>query len=170
MCVCFFFFKQKTAYDVRISDWSSDVCSSDLFGCSADTENPMISRKLYALDILDYIISIGERYPRAVHVGYGFRYDMNMIVQTLAVSDKAILKLENQVTIRPPSRPGIKYRIEWLPGKSFTVTKRWGRGKRDATTVRSEEHTSELQSLMSISYDFFCLKKKKNICHITYKL
>src|SRR3546814_16397694 len=28
----FFFFKQKTAYEVRISDWSSDVCSSDLFG------------------------------------------------------------------------------------------------------------------------------------------
>src|SRR3546814_1515248 len=30
MCVCFF--KQKTAYDMRISDWSSDVCSSDLAG------------------------------------------------------------------------------------------------------------------------------------------
>src|SRR3546814_4687130 len=39
-CICihifclsesFFFFKQKTAYDMRISDWSSDVCSSDLF-------------------------------------------------------------------------------------------------------------------------------------------
>src|SRR3546814_5689263 len=34
MCVAslcdFFFFKQKTAYDMRISDWSSDVCSSDL--------------------------------------------------------------------------------------------------------------------------------------------
>src|SRR3546814_8902380 len=28
--VCFFFFKQKTAYELRISDWSSDVCSSDL--------------------------------------------------------------------------------------------------------------------------------------------
>src|SRR3546814_18365107 len=28
----FFFFKQKTAYDMRISDWSSDVCSSDLIG------------------------------------------------------------------------------------------------------------------------------------------
>src|SRR3546814_19587408 len=27
---CFFFFKQKTAYDMSISDWSSDVCSSDL--------------------------------------------------------------------------------------------------------------------------------------------
>src|SRR3546814_1772542 len=35
MCVCsislvFFFFEQKTAYEMRISDWSSDVCSSDL--------------------------------------------------------------------------------------------------------------------------------------------
>src|SRR3546814_5299416 len=30
---CFFFFKQKTAYEMRISDWSSDVCSSDLIAC-----------------------------------------------------------------------------------------------------------------------------------------
>src|SRR3546814_6551727 len=30
VCVLFFFFKQKTAYEMRISDWSSDVCSSDL--------------------------------------------------------------------------------------------------------------------------------------------
>src|SRR3546814_6243279 len=29
--IFFFFFKQKTAYELRISDWSSDVCSSDLF-------------------------------------------------------------------------------------------------------------------------------------------
>src|SRR3546814_7624944 len=29
-CMFFFFFKQKTAYEMRISDWSSDVCSSDL--------------------------------------------------------------------------------------------------------------------------------------------
>src|SRR3546814_3748103 len=28
--VCFFFFQHKTAYEVRISEWSSDVCSSDL--------------------------------------------------------------------------------------------------------------------------------------------
>src|SRR3546814_7358195 len=31
----FFFFKQKTAYDMRISDWSSDVCSSDLLALAA---------------------------------------------------------------------------------------------------------------------------------------
>src|SRR3546814_16459480 len=30
MIFCYFFFKQKTAYDMRISDWSSDMCSSDL--------------------------------------------------------------------------------------------------------------------------------------------
>src|SRR3546814_5403182 len=30
LCLSFFFFKQKTAYEMRISDWSSDVCSSDL--------------------------------------------------------------------------------------------------------------------------------------------
>src|SRR3546814_2308979 len=30
LCIVFFFFKQKTAYEMRISDWSSDVCSSDL--------------------------------------------------------------------------------------------------------------------------------------------
>src|SRR3546814_2380810 len=32
MCELYFFFKQKTAYEMRISDWSSDVCSSDLIG------------------------------------------------------------------------------------------------------------------------------------------
>src|SRR3546814_7563318 len=32
LCFCCFFFKQKTAYEMRISDWSSDVCSSDLMG------------------------------------------------------------------------------------------------------------------------------------------
>src|SRR3546814_11695010 len=38
-CVCFvvfFFFKQKTAYEMRISDWSSDVCSSDLILATID--------------------------------------------------------------------------------------------------------------------------------------
>src|SRR3546814_4931195 len=40
---CFFFFKQKTAYEMRISDWSSDVCSSDLGGLqifTADSQGP----------------------------------------------------------------------------------------------------------------------------------
>src|SRR3546814_2364591 len=34
LCCVFFFFKQKTAYEMRISDWSSDVCSSDLIAAA----------------------------------------------------------------------------------------------------------------------------------------
>src|SRR3546814_20315504 len=37
---CVFFFKQKTAYEVRISDWSSDVCSSDLASSTASRYGP----------------------------------------------------------------------------------------------------------------------------------
>ena len=39
MRVCFFFFKQKTAYEIGTGDWSSDVCSSDLTFCRAREEN-----------------------------------------------------------------------------------------------------------------------------------
>src|SRR3546814_1780297 len=39
----FFFFKQKTAYEMRISDWSSDVCSSDLGG-AARHQRPVVAR------------------------------------------------------------------------------------------------------------------------------
>src|SRR3546814_6651881 len=38
--VFFFFFKQKTAYDMRISDWSSDVCSSDLAASRSRADGP----------------------------------------------------------------------------------------------------------------------------------
>src|SRR3546814_10050153 len=43
LCVVsfFFFFKQKTAYEMRISDWSSDVCSSDLYQCAV-MERPLL--------------------------------------------------------------------------------------------------------------------------------
>src|SRR3546814_2341614 len=51
MYVCylfFFFFKQKTAYEMRISDWSSDVCSSDLF-------LPRFARRGLVPEIVDLI-------------------------------------------------------------------------------------------------------------------
>src|SRR3546814_1481701 len=38
---CFFFFKQKTAYEMRISDWSSDVCSSDLTVTVSGPDGPV---------------------------------------------------------------------------------------------------------------------------------
>src|SRR3546814_11972874 len=45
-----FFFKQKTAYEMRISDWSSDVCSSDLFIRAGTPEQ--VERQSVALDSL----------------------------------------------------------------------------------------------------------------------
>src|SRR3546814_9167348 len=44
LCMCYyfhivFFFKQKTAYEMRISDWSSDVCSSDLLTCENERKS-----------------------------------------------------------------------------------------------------------------------------------
>src|SRR3546814_6317888 len=51
LCVLFFFFKQKTAYEMRISDWSSDVCSSDLNLFRALAEQ--VAAQLTAHDALD---------------------------------------------------------------------------------------------------------------------
>src|SRR3546814_10184075 len=81
-CFLFFFFKQKTAYEMRISDWSSDVCSSDLaiqrereemlaiyespnnlpvplFGKLAGKSKDQINRELKAGKLLS--ISLGNR-------------------------------------------------------------------------------------------------------------
>src|SRR3546814_3904630 len=46
LCFIFFFFKQKTAYEMRISDWSSDVCSSDLVDHAGD----LLDMRLFRLD------------------------------------------------------------------------------------------------------------------------
>src|SRR3546814_9670199 len=48
--IFFFFFKQKTAYEMRISDWSSDVCSSDLWGLRTSSEAPSPSRPRQTTD------------------------------------------------------------------------------------------------------------------------
>src|SRR3546814_6825645 len=58
-CVIFFFFKQKTAYEMRISDWSSDVCSSDLFVGIAIDNPANVTQFLQRLPV-NYPILIGE--------------------------------------------------------------------------------------------------------------
>src|SRR3546814_9935707 len=50
LCLFFFFFKQKTAYEMRISDWSSDVCSSDL----------IVKRVFFTLPV-EFGAELGER-------------------------------------------------------------------------------------------------------------
>src|SRR3546814_10522721 len=49
MCYVFFFFKQKTAYEMRISDWSSDVCSSDLRRFAHRLQKKAYPRQPFAL-------------------------------------------------------------------------------------------------------------------------
>src|SRR3546814_2115297 len=111
-----FFFKQKTAYEMRISDWSSDVCSSDL---SANwwragwrrrrAEDPLPARRRDRGRCCSWSPCFLRRHS-----------------------------LKRKVSVK--RRPSVSY---------------------SSPLVRSEEHTSELQSLMRISYAVFCLKKKK---------
>src|SRR3546814_3139007 len=54
LCMFVFFFKQKTAYEMRISDWSSDVCSSDLVGDAPETIG---SGQL--LQLVDQLLQLG---------------------------------------------------------------------------------------------------------------
>src|SRR3546814_2810036 len=121
----FFFFKQKTAYEMRISDWSSDVCSSDL-----------------AAAVLP---------PGKVHIGeiQGHKDARSAL---MAGDGKAITNAFFNAE-------------EFKPDGIFTVADL--RAAALQPVERSEEHTSELQSLMRISYAVFCLKKKKkkNINH-----
>src|SRR3546814_4103957 len=128
--ICFFFFKQKTAYEMRISDWSSDVCSSDL--------------------------DVGEGPDRAVMLAddqHRFLADFgaDIVARLLDVVRTAA----DQPDLRPDPLPLQLH--ERFAGISF--------GGDDVVAqlrvFRSEEHTSELQSLMRISYAVFCLKKKQ---------
>src|SRR3546814_1758092 len=114
MLLCyFFFFKQKTAYEMRISDWSSDVCSSETWrtGGSASRMSSATIRPLGP--------------------------DPATVARSILRS--AASRRANGVTL--------------IPFDSAA-------GPKLCSGVRSEEHTSELQSLMRISYAVFCLKKK----------
>src|SRR3546814_19274183 len=58
MCLLcrFFFFKQKTAYEMRISEWSSDVCSSDLRGLAlGDAETDSVEDRQIAIGVTDLL-------------------------------------------------------------------------------------------------------------------
>src|SRR3546814_5487878 len=125
-CVCVvFFFKQNTAYEMRISDWSSDVCSSDL-------------------DLLGVLNELLDKFSIP-----SFLQLVLALLVTLPF---------NVIDDFPHFMLGL-LRHE-VPQLGFGNLRRY-----DAVIgiFRSEEHTSELQSLMRISYAVFCLKKKKNI-------
>src|SRR3546814_10853478 len=131
MVFIFFFFKQKTAYEMRISDWSSDVCSSDLIEIV-----PELGRRA-AEDLKDDFPNVETR------IGDGY-----------AGWPEAAPFDRIMVTAAAPYIP--RPLVEQLaPGGRMVIPV-----GPEASVQRSEEHTSELQSLMRISYAVFCLKKK----------
>src|SRR3546814_13865050 len=62
MFFCFFFFKQKTAYEMRISDWSSDVCSSDLFQGSSRFDIAQGFANVLQRDPADFLLADNRKY------------------------------------------------------------------------------------------------------------
>src|SRR3546814_1353254 len=134
--VVFFFFKQKTAYEMRISDWSSDVCSSDL------RVLPIVVK---AHDPVD---------PAAGQRGQTHFLARHFRPLVLAAADV------DQRSRRIAA-------VEIIARSIFEIAVRSEEGECGEAHIpgdlaaRSEEHTSELQSLMRSSYAVFCLKKKK---------
>src|SRR3546814_10375564 len=115
---------------MRISDWSSDVCSSDLGEdtCFVGYDGLSAEAKVLAL------------------------YRDGQAVDALNVGDAGVVVLDN---------------TPFYAESGGQVGDRGTIGSFDACRIgRSEEHTSELPSLMRISYAVFCLKKKNTIIHI----
>ena len=110
-----------------------------IWGCSADVDGVLVSQKLRTLQMLKYIIEIGKQHPYAIHVGYGFRYDGNMLVQDLA--EGQILRLYRDGVLKFKHATG-EWRIKWLPGKIFQVTLRWGSAQKAKTTVTIYDYSS----------------------------
>src|SRR3546814_9433254 len=126
---------------MRISDWSSDVCSSDL-SVSAEARESASRQHSARRSLIPSIRRrsaarrADRRAQQASHRWSGWSPD----------------------TAKP--RTGRRSR-----------KRRGGSATTSLSTCRSEEHTSELQSLMRISYAVFCLKKKKTktTIHTTHK-
>src|SRR3546814_7160538 len=139
-CV-FLFFKQKTAYEMRISDWSSDVCSSDLVLGQDPLELGLLHPGHEAAALVHVADGLGERHRRG-------RQQERPHDE---VGDDP--RLHRQV--REPDDEG-----EDGDGELDLGDNDPGRGVQLAGLgFRSEEQTSELQSLMRIQYAVFCLKK-----------
>src|SRR3546814_10642770 len=132
--VFFYFFKQKTAYEMRISDWSSDVCSSDL-GYTGQAST-LISNIKTAGNV-PINLSWFQPYP-------------GIDAMLLAGSGRAQVYYK-PISGQPPIGPDLSGLLHRVTGK---VQRKYGKDIETGEVIRqsnrSEEHTSELQSLMRI--------------------
>src|SRR3546814_9488876 len=137
---------------MRISDWSSDVCSSDL-------TNAMLTRERCQFD---------DARNQCRHCDIGVKYFITTVQcrefhrhavarEQIAPSVHRLANHDDRVTVRGQIAIGVGLRARRLAEHVKRVAERRIVA---ATCARSEEHTSELQSLMRITYDVYCLKKK----------
>src|SRR3546814_5291051 len=146
---------------MRISDWSSDVCSSDLVAHlypNAAAEPPAAKQHLSGRGELRGIVEqqrqeTAQQVRIGAHHGAG-RHHAKIEAERRKTRRKALLQPGKERLQRHRLQRGLQ---QALVG-GLQVAQRIQPGIRQ---VRSEEHTSELQSLMRISYAVFCLKKKK---------
>lgn len=89
-----------------------------LFGCS--TGDKVKGPGLSTFQLLDFIIQIGEKHPSAIHCGFAFSYDSNMIVKSLHPRNLEFLHKNGYVKMR--SR-GHTYVIQMRTGKWFSVSR-----------------------------------------------
>src|SRR3546814_10834324 len=127
---------------MRSSDWSSDVCSSDLQGISRFTSSS------FSL----VTVASGSTIKRRRYLLSHIRFLSGLALVALAVGMPASASVDSS------PKPGGVYRLK--PG--LYVQKDVACAHAPNAAIRSEEHTSELQSLMRTSYAVFCLKKKNN--------
>src|SRR3546814_5975821 len=124
---------------MRISDWSSDVCSSDLIPLNSIWEG---SGNVMCLDVLRAL----QKHPDSIEA-----YFAELI--PARGNDKALDAAINDLKTEFADTEALEHRARHVVEKMMVTLQ----------DARSEEHTSELQSLMRISYAVFCLKKTKTI-------
>src|SRR3546814_8925428 len=153
-----FFFKQKTAYEMRISDWSSDVCSSDLDvgATTIDGVGHLRQQRRTAgrIERGDRVRSrTGALGKEADVAGHGI-----LLVQCMtAATWSSSTRLSRRTTALPLWKPRTSS-ISWLWRLAMRCRSLAWYSTSPRPDRKSEEHTSELQSLMRISYAGFCLK------------
>jgi len=95
-----------------------------LFGCSVRPDDPLVidkpTERLTFEQIADYCIEVAEAYPNAIHLGYFFRYDQNMIIWSLPWPAKHAIYDRNGCRVR---RDGKLYIVKCIFGKTLRITR-----------------------------------------------
>src|SRR3546814_8053009 len=139
---------------MRISDWSSDVCSSDLAEAGAIGLVLSVIVLFFFLRHWPSTLMVTLAIPICFVMTLGFMYFAGVTLNILTMMGLLLavgMLVDNAVVVVE----SIYQEREKVPGRPKLASIIGTRHV--AIALRSEEHTSELQSLMSISYAVFCL-------------